>query len=38
MVSLFLMTPQEMARHIAKQVQAKRLSLNLSQQTLSDRR
>jgi transcriptional regulator with XRE-family HTH domain len=36
MVSLF-MTPYEMMRCIAHQVQAKRLSLNLSQKTLSER-
>lgn len=31
------MTPQEIARHIAKQAKEKRLSLNFSQQTLSQR-
>ena len=31
------MTPREMALHIAEQAQAKRLSLNLSQKTLSQR-
>lgn len=36
-MSIFLMTPFEMATHIAKQSQAKRLSLNLSQKTLSER-
>ena len=35
-MSFLLMTPQEMAEYIAKQVQAKRLSLNLTQKTLSD--
>ena len=35
-MSLFLATPQEMAEHIAKLAQAKRLSLNLSQRTLSE--
>lgn len=36
MISLFLSTPQEMAKHMAKLAQAKRLSLNLSQKTLSE--
>ena len=36
-MSLFLVTPNEMAMHIAKQAQTKRLSLNFSQKTLSDR-
>ena len=31
------MTPHEMAGHIKDQVRAKRLSLNLSQQTLAER-
>lgn len=35
-MSLFLATPQEMANHIAKLAQTKRLSLNLSQKTLSE--
>jgi transcriptional regulator with XRE-family HTH domain len=30
-----MITPDEMANHLAKKVKAKRLSLNLSQQTLS---
>ncbi len=34
---LFLITPHEKAIHIAKQAKAKRLSLNLSQKTLSER-
>jgi transcriptional regulator with XRE-family HTH domain len=37
MVSVFMMSPYEMGEHIAKQAQSKRLSLNLSQQTLSER-
>ena len=37
MISFFLMTPREVAGYIAKQAQAKRLSLNLSQKTLSER-
>ena len=36
-MSLFMITPPEMAGHIAKQAQEKRLSLNLSQQTLAER-
>lgn len=32
-----MITSHEMAAYLAKQAQAKRLSLNLSQQTLSDR-
>lgn len=32
-----MITPLEMAGHIAKQAQEKRLSLNLSQQTLAER-
>ena len=36
-MSVFLVTPHDMADHIAKQAQAKRLSLNLSQKTLSER-
>lgn len=36
-MSLFMATPQEVAGCIAKKVQAKRLSLNFSQQTLSER-
>ena len=32
-----MITPLEMAGHIAKQTQEKRLSLNLSQQTLAER-
>ena len=35
LMSLFMMTPHEIALHIAKQAQAKRLALNFSQQTLS---
>ncbi len=37
MVSILMMTPSEMAHHIAKKLQAKRLFLDLSQQTLSER-
>ena len=36
-MSIFLMTPSEMRMHLAKQTQTKRLSLNWSQQTLSQR-
>ena len=36
-MAVFLMTPVEMAKQIAKRSQAKRLSLNLSQKTLSER-
>ena len=36
-MSLFLMTPHEMGQHIAHQVQLRRLSLNLSQKTVSER-
>ncbi|MDF3055336.1 MAG: family transcriptional regulator [Gammaproteobacteria bacterium] len=36
-MSIFLMTPHEVAIHIAKQAQAKRLALNLSQKTLAQR-
>lgn len=36
-MALILMTPQEVAEHIARAVRAKRLSLNLSQKTLSAR-
>ncbi len=36
-MSLIMRTPQEMAWQIAKAVQARRLSLNLSQKTLSER-
>jgi hypothetical protein len=35
MISLSMMTPHEMAQYLAKQLQVKRLDLNLSQQTLS---
>lgn len=35
MISLFMMTPHEMASYIAKQAQQKRLELNLSQQSLA---
>lgn len=37
MITQFIVTPHDMADHIAKQAQAKRLSLNLSQRSLSDR-
>lgn len=37
MISTLLMTPHDVAGYIAKQAQAKRLSLNLSQKTLSER-
>lgn len=36
-MSVLMITPLEMAGHIAKQAQEKRLSLNLSQQTLAER-
>lgn len=34
-MSIFMLTPHEMAERIAKQAQAKRLALNLSQLTLA---
>lgn len=37
MISISMMTPPEVAQYLAKQVQAKRLVLNLSQQTLAQR-
>lgn len=37
MISIMMKSPHEMAQDIAKRVQEKRLSLNLSQQTLSKR-
>ena len=37
MVALFLVTPIEMSEHLAKSAQSKRLALNFSQKTLSDR-
>ncbi|HEV3269920.1 MAG TPA: helix-turn-helix transcriptional regulator [Candidatus Rhabdochlamydia sp.] len=37
MTVLFMATPWEVQKHLAKQVKEKRLSLNLSQQTLSNR-
>jgi len=37
MISTIFITPHEMATTIARQAQAKRLSLNLSQKTLSER-
>jgi len=36
-VSVFMMMPHEVATHIAHKMQAKRLSFNFSQKTLSDR-
>ena len=36
-MSIIMKSPHEMARDIAKRAQEKRLSLNLSQQTLSER-
>lgn len=36
-MTLIIQTPHEMATHIAERVQAKRLSLDLSQRTLSER-
>jgi transcriptional regulator with XRE-family HTH domain len=37
MISINMISPQEMLKAIAAKVKAKRLSLNLSQQTLSER-
>jgi transcriptional regulator with XRE-family HTH domain len=37
MIAINLLTPQEMQQKIAQQLRAKRLALNLSQQTLSQR-
>lgn len=37
MVSFIPMAPHELLAHIAQQAQAKRLSLNLTQKTLSER-
>jgi transcriptional regulator with XRE-family HTH domain len=37
MISISMMTTQEMQFHIARQVRAKRLEFNLSQQTLSEK-
>jgi transcriptional regulator with XRE-family HTH domain len=37
MISVSMVTPQEMQKVIAGQVRAKRLELNLSQQTLSEK-
>ena len=37
MISLFMIDSHEMAEHIAQQMQAKRLSFNFSQKTLSER-
>ena len=34
---VLMMTPSEMAEHLARMTKAKRLSLNFSQQSLSDR-
>jgi transcriptional regulator with XRE-family HTH domain len=36
-MTLFLVNPSEMAEHLAKSAQRKRLALNLSQKTLSQR-
>ncbi|MGB7128542.1 MAG: helix-turn-helix transcriptional regulator [Candidatus Rhabdochlamydia sp.] len=36
-MTIFMVTPWEVQKHIAKQAKEKRLSLNFSQQTLSDR-
>ena len=36
-MDLFIKTPKEVAEHISKQAQAKRLSANLSQKSLSER-
>ena len=37
MMSVNMMTPQEMKKKIAEQARAKRLALNLSQETLSEK-
>jgi transcriptional regulator with XRE-family HTH domain len=37
MISIPMMTPPEVAQYLAKQLQAKRLNFNLSQQTLAQR-
>lgn len=37
MISVLMKTPPEMAEHLAKKAKAKRLSMNLSQQTLAGR-
>ena len=37
MMSILLMTPHDVAGHLANAVQAKRLHLNFSQKTLSER-
>ncbi|WP_194846873.1 helix-turn-helix domain-containing protein [Candidatus Neptunochlamydia vexilliferae] len=36
-MTLFLITPGEMSGHLAKRARGKRLALNLSQKTLSER-
>ena len=36
-MSVFLMTPQEVALHLAQSAQAKRLSLNMTQRSLAER-
>ncbi len=36
-MTVFMLTPWEVQKYIAKQAKEKRLSLNFSQQTLSDR-
>ncbi len=36
-MALFLITPEEMSSYLAEKVRAKRLELNLSQRTLSER-
>ena len=37
MISVFMMTPHEMAMHLAKKAKAKRLALNFTQKTLAAR-
>jgi transcriptional regulator with XRE-family HTH domain len=37
MISVFMMTPREVAEGLASRVKAKRLALNLTQQSLSER-
>lgn len=36
-MAIFLLTPQQISAHLAKTAHAKRLGLNLSQKSLSDR-
>lgn len=36
-MSIIMFTPHEMSKHLAKQVRSRRLALNFSQKTLSER-